>query len=264
MTLEELAEQWQTALDAWAIPEEILANAPISPWVHPPNLFRVSDDVDVPDTASFREARAALGAGGTMVDVGCGGGRSSLPLGSLVSHVTGVDESDVMLDQFMEAARVRGIPADTVQGRWPEVAPLVDTADVVVCHHVVYNVADIVRFVDALTQHARRRVVVELTARHPLSALNPLWKRFWGLERPTEPSADLFADIVRSMGIDPTVSSGVRAPRRSALVDRREMVAFVRQRLCLTEDRDDDIEEVLGNDPALSVDEFVTVAWAPQ
>ena len=58
-------------------------------------------------------------------------------------------------------------------------------ADVVVCHHVVYNVADIVPFLTALATHARLAVVLELTSRHPQVAWSDAWRHFWGIERPT-------------------------------------------------------------------------------
>jgi SAM-dependent methyltransferase len=256
-----LSGRWRDALASWAIPDEILAQAPASPWAHPPALFRAGADDSPPDTASFALAREALGGGGTVLDVGCGGGRSSLPLGPAVTAVTGVDEQQAMLDQFAEAARDRAIPCSTVLGRWPDVAASVPAADVVVCHHVAYNVGDIVPFLDELTRHARRRVVLELTARHPLSALNPLWERFWGLARPTEPTADLLVEVVRAMGHEPTTATGVRVPRRNRDLDRESLVAFVRQRLCLPAARDPEIDDALGEHPELSVDAFVTVAW---
>ena len=257
-----LAAAWREALESWAIPDEILAAAPAPPWVHPPQMFRLVDEESAPETPSFRQARAALGSGGTVLDVGCGGGRSSLPLGEVVTHLTGVDESGAMLAQFMEAAAARGIPAAVVQGLWPAVAVSVGVVDLVVCHHVAYNVADIVPFIEALTAHARRRVVVELTARHPQTALNPLWQRFWGIERPVEPSSRLFADIVRALGYEPEVDHEVRTPRRSNL-DRSAIVAFVRQRLCLPADRDPEVEAALGADPRLGVDDYTTVSWVP-
>ena len=62
-------------------------------------------------------------------------------------------------------------PADldvrTVHGRWPDVHARVEMADVAVCGHVVYNVADLGAFVTALTEHASRRVVLEFTEVHP-------------------------------------------------------------------------------------------------
>jgi SAM-dependent methyltransferase len=261
--LADLAAEWREALTAWAIPDEILAQAPVSPWVHPPKMFRMDlEPGHLPDTPSFAEAVAALGAGGSVLDVGCGGGRSSLPLGHLATHVTGVDAHEAMLEEFREAAGRLGIPCDTVLGRWPDVEALAPVADVVVCHHVAYNVGDIVPFLGALTTHARRRVVVEVTARHPQSSLDALWLRFWGLVRPTQPTGELLARVVGAMGYDPTVATSRRPPRRAA-VDRAEQVAFVRQRLCLTPDRDADVDEALGADPALVLDEFVTIAWSP-
>ena len=99
-------KEWGDALAAWAIPEEILAQAPSNPWVHPPKLFRASDD-DPADTPSMQAAAAFLRDGGSLLDVGCGGGRSSLPLGPrLVTAVIGVDEQQAMLDQFAVAAEI--------------------------------------------------------------------------------------------------------------------------------------------------------------
>ena len=73
--------------------------------------------------------------------------------------------------------------------------------DVVTCHHVLYNAPDPVPFLAALTAHARRRVVVETAARHPLTALNPLWLRFHGLARPADPTADDLVAICDAMGL---------------------------------------------------------------
>ena len=76
-------------------------------------------------------------------------------------------------------------------------------ADVAVCHHVIYNVPEPVPFVEALTAHARRRVVLELMPAHPVSNLNDLWMRFHGLRRPTRPTADDFVAVLAEMGIAP-------------------------------------------------------------
>src|SRR5207302_224166 len=78
----------------------------------------------------------------------------------------------------------------TIEGAWPDVADRAPGGDVVVCHHVVYNVPDLVSFAQRLTDHAWRWVVVELTAQHPMSVLNDLWQHFHGLTRPTTPTAD--------------------------------------------------------------------------
>lgn len=253
--------RWGAALRAWAIPAEILAQAPASPWVHPPRLFDIDAGAVPADSPSHRVAREALGAGGAVLDVGCGGGRSSLPLAPAASSVTGVDEQEAMLDAFAAAFERAGITHREVPGRWPDVAGDVAAADVVVCHHVVYNVEAIEPFVSALTEHARRLVVVELPEHHPMSPFAPLWRHFWGLDRLREPSADLFAELVRSLGHDVAVERVVRAPRKPAQRDAG-YVEFVRRRLCLGPERDDEIATRLALLDPRPNEATVTVSWA--
>ncbi len=256
--------RWAEALASWAVPPAILARAPVPPWVHPPAMFRVDPDAvraAPADTPSHRVAREALGEGGRVLDVGCGGGGSSLPLAGRLTHLAGVDEQPAMLAQFAEAADALGIAHTEVPGRWPDVAAAAPIADVVVCHHVAYNVADIGPFLVELTAHARRRVVVELPDRHPTSPFNPLWKHFWGIDRPTEPSAELFVEVVRALGFDPQFEHWERPPRKPDALDPAAYVAFVRQRLCLTEDRDAEIAAVLADRPPLTVLGLATVWW---
>ncbi len=253
------AIRWADALASWAIPDRILANAPASPWVHPPKMFKSSDD-DPADTPSMVAAASMLGPDASVLDVGCGGGRSSLPLGSRLRRVIGVDESPEMLEQFAASAMERQIAVETVRGRWPDVADQCQRVDVAVCHHVVYNVGDIAPFVRALSSTAHRGVVVELTNVHPQTPFNELWKRFWNLDRPVEPTAELFVEVVRELGHEPQVVSTHR-PARPGRLDGSEMVAFVRQRLCMNAERDAEIREYLDARPLLSSDTTVTVSW---
>src|SRR2546423_12318015 len=116
--------------------------------------------------------------------------------------VTAVDQSPRMLAAFAELATKQGIDHREVEGLWPDVAGHVGPADVVVCHHVLYNVGDLVPFVVALTDHARRRVVVEITADHPQATLNPLWERFHGNVRPTRPTAVDAGAVAPDLGLD--------------------------------------------------------------
>jgi SAM-dependent methyltransferase len=254
------AQRWREDLEAWAIPPHIMEKAPESPWVHPPALFRVDPDTEFTTTPSVRAALAALGGGGTVLDVGCGGGGSSMALAASTTHFTGVDEQAAMLTNYAEAARHLGVPVSTVEGTWATVAANVPAADVVVCHHVVYNVGHLDPFLRALTNHARRRVVVELPATHPTSPFNPLWKHFWNIDRPTGPTADDFVDVVKALGCLPSTASFRRPPRKAQL-DSAEYVAFVRRRLCLDSSHDAEIASVLASMDSLSNDETVTVWW---
>jgi hypothetical protein len=97
---------------------------------------------------------------------------------------------------------------------------------------VLYNVADLAPFVAALTAHARRRVVAEITERHPLVSLNPLWLRFHGIVRPEGPSADDAIAAQRQLGITPRVTRWTRAPTPEYRT-MGELVEVTRRRLCL-------------------------------
>lgn len=258
------AERWSGELAAWAIPAEILDTAPESPWGFPPRIFaRAAEDALTPTASpsvSAARAREALQQGGTVVDVGIGGGAASLPLAPPATHVTGVDESAGMLAAFAQLARARGLAHTLVEGRWPDVAGRVPPADVVVCHHVFYNVSALVPFVTALTERARRTVVVELTATHPQAALNGLWRRFWGIERPTGPDAGAALAVLRDMRLEVSIDSW-ETPARWGGAPREELVAFVRRRLCLPAERDAEISAALEPDFELAPRQLATLWW---
>ena len=252
------AERWASQLADWAIPEEILAQAPESPWSFPPALFTAPADPG-PDTTSRRRAREALPEGGTVLDVGCGGGAAGLALVPPAARVVGFDQAADLLAAFDARATELGVDHQAIQGRWPDDAAAAPEADVVVCHHVAYNVPGIGAFAAALSAHARRRVVMELTDRHPRAGLNYLWPHFWGIERPEGPTADDAAAALREAGIAPNVE---REPRRRRPTDRAARVASVRRYLCLPAERDQEIEALLGADDNWTGGEVVTLWWA--
>lgn len=253
------ADRWAEQLAGWGVPEHILARAPESPWAHETSRFAVDAAgehaaVDTPSLAWSREVLPPVG--GTVLDVGCGGGRGSIPLAPEATEITGVDTSPEMLDTFARSARARGIAHRTVLGSWPDVAPASPVADVVVCHHVVYDVADIVPFVLALTDRARLAVVVELTVRHPLSGWTEAWEHFWGVIRPDGPTDLDLVDIVAALGLRPEHE---RWSRR--VVDDGPSLATARRRLCLTPDRDDELADWLAEHPPAAVDTIATLRW---
>jgi SAM-dependent methyltransferase len=247
--------RWREQLDGWAIPTEILAAAPESPWAFPVGLFRsrARRAGSRPATPSNREAARHLPAGGSVLDVGAGGGAASLPLAGLAGRLVAVDESPDMVAAFLAAAEAAGVPASGVEGRWPEVAGRVAPADVVVCHHVLYNVADLAPFADALTGHARRRVVAELTDRHPLAGLAPLWRRFHDLDRPSGPGADDAVAALEALGLQ-VARQDWESRDRFGFDDFDQLVAFTRRRLCLPASRDPEVAAALLEEGTRQVD----------
>jgi SAM-dependent methyltransferase len=223
------AARWAELQTGRGIPPEILAQAPTSPWRHDPRDFAAPS---VPaDTPSRRAALRLVGDGGTVLDVGCGGGDASLALAGAASHITATDLQPDMLDVFAADATARGIAHRTVPGRWPDVAEQAGDADVVVSHLVLHNVVDLPPFLDALTAAAHRGVVVEMLAEHPMAWLDALWVQFHGLHRPPPATVDDAVAVLVELGITPTVMRWERAtpPKQDA--------AWVTRRLCLPADR---------------------------
>ncbi|GAA1301119.1 class I SAM-dependent methyltransferase [Pseudonocardia xinjiangensis] len=232
------ATVWAERQEGRGIPPEILAKAPNNPFHHDVDYFAApSQPVDTP---SRRAALELLADGGTVLDVGCGGGAAAFALVGRITHATGVDQQQDMLDSFAAAARARDLPYRTVAGRWPDVAAEAGTADVVVSHHVLHNVVDLPPFVRALTAAARRGVVVEMMTQHPTAWLDPLWERFHGLHRPPSATTDDAVGVLRELGIEPAVQRWERAS------DRRDPV-WVARRLCLPEDRVPEVDAVLDD-----------------
>ena len=261
-------ENWRIQLLSWAIPDEIVAQAEVPPWAHDPATFAVDETIDGTNPI-FELARELLPLnGGSVMDVGCGGGRSSLPLVPRANRLVGVDENPAMLARFAQAALEVGVDFSEIQGRWPDVVVArelagnpIEPCDVVVCHHVFFNVADLEPFVVALTAMARLGVVVVLPTHHPLSAWNEAWKHFWNLDRPLGPTSDDAVAVLRALGIEPEVFVVPRPPMARQSEDPAALVVAARRRLCLPASRDAEIQSWLAEHPPSFMREVVVLRW---
>ncbi|WP_436763332.1 class I SAM-dependent methyltransferase [Streptosporangium sp. V21-05] len=234
-------EQWRADLGRWGIPEEIAARAPVSPWGHSPARFAERTDLAlaVPGGPTLARIAEALPPGGSVLDVGAGTGAASLPLGRSLGELIAVDPSDAMLAELTSRATALGVPARIVAGRWPDVADRTPVADVAVSAHVVYDVPYLAEFLTELTRHARARVVLELTGRHPMSWLNPLWQHFHGITRPGGPTAHDVIAVAEGLGHRVRHEWRVAPlPRFTRLVDLAESAC---RRLCLGQERADEV-----------------------
>jgi SAM-dependent methyltransferase len=266
-----LLDRWREDLAAWAIPEHITAAVADSPWVLPRQVFarradRLRRD---PGGPSFERAWEALDPPGSVLDVGSGAGAACLPLAPRTTTLTAVDADGEMLGLLAGRAGEAGLAARMVHGRWPDVGGQVGPADVVTCHHVVFNVPDLAPFLKALTGHARRRVVIETAVAHPLTSLNPLWLRFHGLRRPEGPTAADTIAILAAMGRHPRHTEWSR-PAGADYRTMAELVEVTRRRLCLPPERAGEVEAALvelGINPGQPGDlgssgrDVVTIWW---
>jgi len=274
--LQEAEQRWARALELWAIPPHILAAAPEDPWGFPVERFagRADRAVQQRSGASFEEAERFIAAvdspGATVLDVGAGAGAASLPHTAACSAITALDANRDMLTAFAERAEKMGIAHREVLGSWPQDASDAGTHDVVLCHHVVYNVGGIGPFLRGLTGHARLGVVLEMPPAHPLTWMNPLWEHFYGLARPSTPTVHELLTILTFQGVgelraqrwsrfDPVGPDGAREE------SPQDRVALVARRLCLARDRIPELEAVLaqltGNEPN-NFREVVTISWS--
>src|SRR5215212_1189578 len=114
---------WREALARSAVPQSIIDNAPdAEPTLEPERFrWRPEEDAKQPVRPSRRRALEALPKGGSLLDVGVGGGASSLGLVPRAGLITGVDRSEGMLESFTTSARAAGVACRAVLGTWPEV-----------------------------------------------------------------------------------------------------------------------------------------------
>ena len=199
----------------------------------------------------------ALRTPGSVLDVGSGVGAASLPLLPYATSLTAVDPSEQMLAMLAERATVAShVPVRTVVGRWPEVAAEVGTHEVVVSHHVLFDVPDLAPFLLALTGSCRRRVVVEIPPTHPTAWMAPLWLRFHGVVRPTEPTWQDAVAVAREVGVAEVTVDRWTSPDPGHPID----VPLITRRLCLPESREPEVAEVRDTLPA-SLRDVITLSW---
>jgi hypothetical protein len=156
----------------------------------------------------------------TLIDAGAGAGRHAVPLSERLEWVTAVEPSEGM--------RAKIPPRDNmtvVASNWEdaEVAP----ADLVICCHVLYGIADPEPFISKLDRCARERAFIMLRESdlpHPAAAIR---KRLLGDAGPRLPRfSDLFM-LLMQMGIAPDVRF-LRYPIQTRYADLDEAVVDAR------------------------------------
>src|SRR6266508_2736616 len=127
----------------------------------------------------------------TLIDVGAGTGRHTMPLAERLEWVTAVEPSEGMRAHIAQRDNIT-IVASTWEDA--EVAP----ADLVICSHVMYGVADPVPFIDKMQRSARERVFVmmrESDLPHPAAELR---RRLAGATGPRLPRfSELFMLLIQ-------------------------------------------------------------------
>jgi SAM-dependent methyltransferase len=134
----------------------------------------------------------------TLIDAGAGTGRHAVPLAERLEWVTAVEPSEGMRSMIPPRDNMT-----VVASTWEDA--VVAPADLVICSHVLYGVADIEPFIAKLERCARERVFVMLRESdlpHPAATIR---KRLQGELTPPMPRfSDLFMLLIQ-VGIAPDV-----------------------------------------------------------
>ncbi|HKW08077.1 MAG TPA: class I SAM-dependent methyltransferase [Candidatus Dormibacteraeota bacterium] len=134
----------------------------------------------------------------TLIDVGAGTGRHAVPLAERLEWVTAIEPSEGMRSHIAPRDNIT-----VVASSWEdsEVAP----ADLVMCSHVLYGIADPVPFISKLEASARERVFVmmrESDLPHPATEVSKRLQLETGSRLPR--FSELFM-LLLQMGIAPDV-----------------------------------------------------------
>jgi hypothetical protein len=114
-------------------------------------------------------------------------------------------------------------------------------------------------------------VVIEVPTHHPLTWMNPLWKQFHEVQRPTTPTAGDLVDILSAMRCEDLLAEYWQLPEPGlAESDNTESdnrvsearVALVTQRLCLPQERASEVAAAL-REVDDSRRDLVTISWTP-
>jgi SAM-dependent methyltransferase len=258
---EEVNRRWARKLADWTIPDWVIASAPESPYFFDPAVFKAAADnalALIQDTPSDAVARQAVPSAGSVLDVGVGAGAASLRLDP--GHIVGVDPSGELLAAFAERAAQRDVAVTLLEGSWPGVASQAAVVDVAVCHHVVYNVRDLAAFADALSSHARHRVVVEATTVHPMAWMTPYWQALYGLNQPDEPTIENAIEVLEALGLRLHQHRWQR-PYQMIGETGPDQLARVARRLCLPPSRFDELRQILAATPPPLERQVTTIWW---
>lgn len=159
----------------------------------------------------------------TVLDVGAGAGRQAGPLAERVEWVTAVEPSE-----GMRALIPTHDNMTVIASTWAEAEP--QKADLVICSHVLYGVAEPVPFVEKLERAARERVFVVMRDREMLAPGEQLYAVLTGRPRTRMPQLYDAFNLVRSLGRDVDVET-FEYEVHNVYADLEEAVAESRHRL---------------------------------
>ena len=96
----------------------------------------------------------------TVLDIGAGDGRWTIPLAQKADAVCAVDPNEEMLKFLRENAETAKVNIQIIQSSWEEA--VVDSYDIAVCAHAMYSSSDLALFVNKMNKHAEKACFMAL------------------------------------------------------------------------------------------------------
>ncbi len=228
-----------------------------------PLVERFSPSDHAPE--GFERFVELIGEDGSVLDIGAGGGRWSVPLAARVAQVTAVDPSEAMTAALQQhAAALANLEVLPTMSWPPPDASTVPSVDVVFNSHVIYFVDDIAAFLDAMEHHATRRCVVIAGERSGGAPPPDAFEAVHGEPLVESPACNELVSVLAARGAEYEVERIDTAERR--LVG--DPVALLRRRCYVTEGSDEEArlrDWLAGRDTPgeRAMSSLAMIAWEP-
>ena len=134
----------------------------------------------------------------TVLDIGAGSGRWTIPISRRAGGVTAIEPLDDMLNLLWENTKDAGTKIRTVQSTWENAE--VEVHDIVVCAHSMYSSPDLALFVRKMEKYARKTCYMSIRLPPVDGIIGELAKIIYG--RPYDSANAIIAyNALYSMGI---------------------------------------------------------------
>ena len=135
----------------------------------------------------------------TVLDIGAGNGRWTIPLAKRARAVTAVEQSAAMLDLFRDniaTAELNNV--QIVQSTWEEA--IIEPHDITVCAHAMYASSNLASFVRKMEQYTRKTCYLAMRLPPSDGIIGALSLSIYG-HRHDSPNAIIAYNALYSMGV---------------------------------------------------------------